>query len=204
MDISTVLSPDNWPVLFLCAALIVAAVIDYWKLKVPNWLTFPLIFSGWGFGLVNGWATGEGIGDGFTALWAAFVLTWFGLVLLLPVYAIGGMGAGDVKMQMGFGSWVGAIYGLGAGFWIVLFGFCLAAVIGGVIALGMMLYRGDFRANRQNTKEIITDLYKSSSVYEVADKAKQRKPRLHLLPYGVPLCIGFISYLAIRSWGLFE
>lgn len=204
MDIGSAFSPANWPVFFLCFALIVAAVIDFWKLKVPNWLTFPLIFTGWGFAIINGWATGGTFGDGMTALWAAFVLTWFGLVLLLPVYAIGGMGAGDVKMQMGFGSWVGAIYGLNDGFWIVLLGFCLAAVIGGVIALGMMVCRGDFRGNRQNAKEIITDLYQSSSVYEVSDKARQRKPRLHLLPYGVPLCIGFISYLALRSLQLFQ
>ena len=31
-----------------------------------------------------------------------------GLVLLLPAYAIGGMGAGDVKLLAGVGAWVGA------------------------------------------------------------------------------------------------
>ena len=30
---------------------------------------------------------------------------------------------------------------------------------------------------------------------DVAGKAAQRKPRMHLLPYGIPLCLGFISYL---------
>ena len=50
-------SLDNWPLLFISAATIVAAVIDGWKLKVPNWLTFPLIFSGWILGLCHscGW-----------------------------------------------------------------------------------------------------------------------------------------------------
>ena len=38
----------NWPLLFVCAAMVVAAVIDGWKFKVPNWLTLPLIVSGWG------------------------------------------------------------------------------------------------------------------------------------------------------------
>ena len=42
-----------WPLMFVCAAMIVAAVIDGWKLKVPNWLTFPLILSGWLLGLLH-------------------------------------------------------------------------------------------------------------------------------------------------------
>ena len=29
----------------------------------------------------------------------------------------------------------------------------------------------------------------------IAGKAAQRKSRMHLLPYGIPLCIGFVSYL---------
>ena len=39
------------------ATLIVAAVIDGWKLKVPNWLTFPMVLSGWGVAAVFfGWS----------------------------------------------------------------------------------------------------------------------------------------------------
>src|SRR5215211_5214299 len=110
---------SNWPLWFICVAMVAAAVIDGWKLKVPNWLTFPLVLSG-------------------TAL---------GFVLLFPVYAIGGMGGGDVKMQMGFGAWIGAFYGLsaskvdpvhGGAMWIIFMAFVYAALIGGAIALGMI------------------------------------------------------------------
>ena len=38
---------ENWPVWLLSAVLVVAAVIDGWKLKVPNWITFPLVVGGW-------------------------------------------------------------------------------------------------------------------------------------------------------------
>ena len=198
MNLPQYLALDNLPVLVLCVLLLVAAAIDFWKLKVPNRLTFPMIVSGWLLGLClpgpgDVWANLGGLG-------ASFVLTLFGLALLLPVYAIGGMGAGDVKMQMGFGAWVGAIYGLGEGFWIVLYGFCLAAVVGGVIAAGMMVWRGDFFANRKNVAEIVRDWFTSAGVHDVAAKAARRKPRLHLLPYGVPLCIGFIGYLLLRGF----
>ena len=35
----------------------------------------------------------------------------------------------------------------------------------------------------------------TGTVAETAEKAAKRKPRMHLLPYGIPLCLGFISYL---------
>lgn len=190
---------NNWPLGFICAAMIVAAVIDGWKLKVPNWLTFPLIVSGWGLGLLHSCGLWESTGSG--GIGSSLVATGLGFVLLFPLYAIGGMGAGDVKMQMGFGAWVGSFYGMravegvhpGAG-WILVSAFCLAAVIGGVLALGMILARGQLRTNMNNTRAILGDLL-GSGVSKAADRAAQRKTRMHLLPYGIPLCLGFISYL---------
>ena len=35
----------------------------------------------------------------------------------------------------------------------------------------------------------------AKGIGEAADKAAARKPTMHLLPYGIPLCLGFISYL---------
>src|SRR5262249_44195763 len=95
----------------------------------------------------------------------------------------------------GFGSWIGAFFGLGRGLQIILYAFCAAVIIGGIIALGMILVRGQFRRNALNTREILGDWLTSPSVGVVADKAAKRKPRLHLLPYGIPLCLGFVGYL---------
>jgi prepilin peptidase CpaA len=190
---------SHWPLSFVCVAMIVAAVIDGWKLKVPNWLTFPLILSGWLLGVLHdcGWLSGAGDGG----IGSALAGTFLGMALLYPVYAIGGMGAGDVKMQMGFGSWVGAFYGVNTteahpgALWIIVEAFCIAAIVGGVIALGMIVARGQFRSNLANTRAILGDLVTSSGIEDVAGKAKERKPRLHLLPYGIPLCIGFVACL---------
>src|SRR6266404_6341017 len=152
-------SLENWPLLFISAAMIVAAVIDGWKLKVPNWLTFPLIISGWLLGLIHdfGWLAGAG------GIGASLAGTALGFALLLPVYAIGGMGAGDVKMQMGFGAWVGAFFGLSQGLKIVFYAFCAAAIIGGLIAMVMITIRGQYRRNVANTREIVGDLFTSST-----------------------------------------
>ena len=48
---------------------------------------------------------------------------------------------------------------------------------------------------RQAVVEIVGDLFSTSSVGEIADKANRRRSRWHRLPYGVPLCIGFLGYL---------
>jgi prepilin peptidase CpaA len=190
---------SHWPLWFVCLAMIVAAVIDGWKLKVPNWLTFPLILSGWGLGLLHDFGLLEGTLEGGIA--ASMATTALGFALLFPVYSIGGMGAGDVKMQMGFGAWIGAFYGMGAtdvhpgAMWILVWAFCLAAIIGGVLALGMILLRRQYRQNLANTREILGDLFAGAGLGDVAGKAAKRKPRMHLLPYGIPLCLGFVSYL---------
>jgi len=182
-----------WPLVLVSLAMIIAAVIDGWKLKVPNALTFPLIISGWVLGLLNTFQMLPESGIG--GIGGSLTATFLGFALIFPVYAIGGMGAGDVKMQMGFGAWVGAYYPFGQAQYIVLIAFCWGAIIGGIIALFMMAFRKQLNTNWQNTKEILADLA-LISVSETEQKAAKRKPRMHLLPYGIPLCLGFLGYLA--------
>src|SRR3972149_1434495 len=118
MQLWNYLSPaflDNWPVWFVSAVLVAAAIIDGWKLKVPNWLTFSFVLSGWIYCTAcSGW---EGFG-------LSIVGTCVGLGLLLPLYAIGGLGAGDVKLLAGVGAWVWAT--------TTFYAFCASAVVGGV------------------------------------------------------------------------
>ena len=190
---------NHWPLWFISAAMIVAAVIDGRQLKVPNWLTFPLVLSGWAlgllhtFGLFTAWT---GTGD----VWAALAGAALGFLLLFPVYAVGGMGAGDVKMQMGFGAWVGAFYGMGSGLFVIFWAFCLAVIIGGVLAVVMMLARGQIRQNLANARAIVGDLLAPTKLGTAAEKAARRKSSLQLLPYGIPLCLGFLSFLAYYVW----
>jgi prepilin peptidase CpaA len=195
------LSAANWPLWFICAAMIAAAVIDWWIFKVPNWLTFPIIISGWIFGLAHNFGWHVVPGDGNGGIGAAFVGTAVGFGLLLPMYAIGGMGAGDVKMTMGFGSWAGAFFGLDGGLaiWVIVYAFCVGAICGGLIALGMMAVRRQFSQNLQHTRAILMDLATTGNISMIAQKAQERRPRWHRLPYGVPLCIGFVGFLLWRA-----
>ena len=170
------LTTQNWPVWLLSAVLIVAATIDGWKLKVPNWITVPLIVGGWVYGAYFGW---EGFG------WS-LLGTVVGLGLLLPAYAIGGMGAGDVKLLAGVGAWVGATD--------TLYAFCVSAVIGGAIAVAMVLWRRDWHHHWFQFWSITGEILEVRDPEALAATAAQRKSSMLLLPYGIPIAIGSIAY----------
>lgn len=168
---------SNWPVWLVSVVLVVAAVIDGWKLKVPNWITFPMIASGWVYSFAFfGW---EGLGWSLAG-------TVAGLALLLPLYSIGGMGAGDVKLLAGVGAWV----------WVVTtcWAFAISAVIGGLIALAMVCYRRAWSKHQAQFFGILTEITTIGNPDQLAAIAAERKPTMLLLPYGIPIAIGTILY----------
>jgi prepilin peptidase CpaA len=195
------------PLVVVCAGMILAAFIDGWALKVPNWVTLPLILSGWMLGL--GHDLGLGLDAGTGGFGMAFLGTLLGFALLLPMLVIRGVGEGDVKMQMGFGSWVGAYFGTGAttvaagldfklnGLGVVFWAFAFGAIIGGAFGLIMILIRRRFGENKSMVAEIMTDLqlFASGRPAQAAQRAEERRKRWVKLPYGIPLCVGFLLYL---------
>lgn len=170
---------ENWHVWLISAVLVVAAVIDGWKLKVPNWLTFPFVIGGWIYSFACfGWP-----GLGWSLLGTAV-----GLGLLLPLYAIGGMGAGDVKLLAGVGAWVWGT--------VTLYAFCLSAIVGGVIAVAMILLRGNWRHHQNLLWSIFCEILVVRNPNELSTIAAERKSSMMLLPYGIPIATGTIVYFA--------
>jgi prepilin peptidase CpaA len=175
---------QHWPVWLVTIALVVGAVIDGWLLKVPNWLTFPFVISGWAYGVgAHGW---EG-------LWMTLLGTGLGLMLLLPWYAIGGMGSGDVKLLAGVGSWLGAAY-LFDGVKNTAYAFCVSVIVGGVIAIVMVLISGQWRKHLAQFFTIVHEILTIGKPTQLAAIAAERKSSMRLLPYGIPIAIGSIAY----------
>jgi prepilin peptidase CpaA len=173
---------QNWPVWVVSITLVVAAIIDGLKLKVPNWLTFPMIISGWiysaAFSPFAGW---EG-------LLYSVVGTVVGLGLLLPAYAIGGMGAGDVKLLAGMGAWVWGT--------ATFYAFAVSAIVGGVIAVLMVVVRKSWFKHQSQFWMIANEILTVKDPEKLAAIAAERKPSMMLLPYGIPIAIGSIAYFA--------
>jgi prepilin peptidase CpaA len=221
MCLATIPAGQQWIVVLVSVVFLVEAYIDLTQLKVPNRITLPTILTGWLYATVMGAVNGADItvylpvvnvdlfnlsgavGGAVEGLWSSLGLTFYWPTwVLFGMWAIHGMGAGDVKMHMGFGAWMAAIYGWDLGSVIVTWGFIVGVVVGGGISVVLMWMRGDFAQNRKNMAAIVGDLFSSKSVDEVADKAKARRPLMQIIPYGVPLCIGYLAYVIVDHFGL--
>jgi prepilin peptidase CpaA len=170
---------EHWDVKLVSGLLIWAAVIDGKQLRVPNWLTYPMILAG----LVYGAATGGWTGLGHSS-WGMVV----GLLCLLPLYSVGGMGAGDVKLMAGMGAWVGAT--------TTWYAFCVSVVVGAIMAVIMAASRKKLNHHYQNFWMIAMEWLAVKDPRKLAAIAAERKPTMLLLPYGIPICIGSIAYFA--------
>jgi prepilin peptidase CpaA len=166
------------------AVLVVAAVIDGRQLRVPNWLTFHFVAGGLAYAC---WAGGREM-----LLWS-LAGAGVGLVSLLPLYAIGGMGAGDVKLMAGLGAWMGPRLTLGA--------FVASALVGGLFGLAMILASGDWVHHWAMMHTIGHEIVSIRNPSRLAERAGGRKKDMMLLPYGIPIAVGSIAYF---GWlGLF-
>lgn len=170
---------EHWPVWIVVAMVVVAATIDGIKLKVPNWITFPMILSGWAFNFAT---------DGWAGLECSLLGTAVGLGVLIWLYAIGGMGAGDVKMFAGVGAWMLPE--------TTLYAFCWGTIIGGVIAIVQVLVSGEWRKHQTQFFMILNEILTIGNPAKLSALAAERKSSMRLLPYGVPLAIGSIAYFA--------
>lgn len=114
--------------IFTVIALGFATLFDLRVRKIPNLITIPAILMGflimsYRFGLSGTINSLEGFA--------------VGIFVLLPLFAIGAMGAGDVKLMAA----VGALNG-----WhFVIFAFLYTAIAGGVIAIVMLFLKGQLR-----------------------------------------------------------
>ena len=174
---------DNWPYWVVTIFVIVAAYIDGKYLKVPNKITFPMIFAGWIYSAISYGISGEGwiYGLGWSLAGTAV-----GLATLLPAYAIGGMGAGDVKMMAAIGAWVHVA--------ITFYAFCIGTVVGAIMAVIMILMSGEAKKHWNQFFFIANEIATIRDPETLAGIAAERKSSMKLLPYGIPLAIGTVLY----------
>ncbi len=168
--------PQAAVIWLVSAVLVEAAVIDGRQLRVPNWLTFHFALGGLVFAA---WS-----GSREMLLWS-LAGTGVGLISLLPLYAIGGMGAGDVKLMAGVGAWLGP--------WLTLWAFVSSALVGGLIGAAMILASGDVIRHWVMFQTIGHEILSIRNPAVLAERAGERKKNMMLLPYGIPIAIGSIA-----------
>ena len=173
---------DNWAMWAVSVTLVVAAVIDGMYLKVPNKITYPLIVAGWIYSFaVGGWA---GLGWSFAA-------TFFGLFLLFGLHLIGGMGAGDVKLLAGIASFVHI-----EPTWYI---FVATTIVGAIMAMIQIALSGQWNKHWFQAQEILREIVTIRDADKLYEISQERKPRMRLLPYGIPMTVAAIGYFAFAG-----
>ena len=116
------------PILVVATVGFVAAIIDVRMFKVHNLLTVPLAVTG----LIY-----HAVCDGWAGLAYSLIGLSLGFASLIVFYALGGVGAGDVKLMAGVGAWLGG--------WLTLNVLVIAGVAAGIYSLVLILTYGGIR-----------------------------------------------------------
>jgi prepilin peptidase CpaA len=140
--------------------------------------------------IISGWIYSTAFSPfaGWEGLFLSLIGTAVGLAVLMPAYAVGGMGAGDVKLMAGVGAWVWGT--------VTLYAFAVSAIVGGVIAIVMVLSQGAWSKHKNQFWSILSEFATVKNPEVLAGIAAERKSRMFLLPYGIPIAIGTIAYFA--------
>jgi prepilin peptidase CpaA len=163
----------------------IAAAFDIRYRRIPNWLVLAGIIAGFAWNSsVSGWSglgrSAEGLGLGF--------------ILYFPLYLIRARGAGDVKLLAA----VGAITGPGNVVWI----FLLTAVLGGIIALVMLMFRGRVRKTFFNVGWIIQDLMHFRAPWRSNDELDVTSTKGLRLPHGAMIAVGAVAFIYMAQRGI--
>ena len=125
--------PTTIAFVLLAGTLMIAAATDWRSGKVYNWLTYSAMLGGLLYWSAWGLAADGGHGALEQAMAAGFALA-AGLIPFAVIFALGGLGGGDVKLM-------GAVGALSASSACVLTTACYAFVIAAGFAVIVMIRR---------------------------------------------------------------
>ncbi|MGH9242466.1 MAG: A24 family peptidase [Vicinamibacterales bacterium] len=149
-----------------------ATVVDIRQRRVPNVLTMGL--ASVGLVLAMAGVSGVTVGGALGGL-------ALGLALLLPAHVFGATGAGDVKLLAAFG----ALLGPGG----VFDAFLRAAILGGVMALVVALWRGRLRETLYGTAMLVTTRNRAVTAIIEHPAANNRFPYAPAIACGAVLVV---------------
>jgi len=167
--------------IYLVAIMIagIACITDLRSRRISN----RLVVTGLGLGLVLNLLLGGWAGLGWSLLGGLL-----GLALFFPFFALGGMGAGDVKLL----ACLGAILGPKDLLAVALVG----AVMGGVLALIIASMNGRLRRTLQGVTSLLA--FWAAGGLRPSPVLNLDSPGTLKIPYAVPVAAGTILVLLSR------
>ena len=156
-----------------------ACVTDLRNRRIPNLLTFGAAIAALVFaGITGGWSA---------LLFAAAGWLVGAAVFFLP-FALGGLGAGDVKLLAALGAWLGPYDTI----WLALF----TGIAGGIAAVVVALANGYLKQALKNIYLLLMHLRVSGlTPLDTVSLEGSSAPRL---AYALPICAGLMVTLWLR------
>jgi prepilin peptidase CpaA len=170
-------------VMVLLVMLLAAAMFDLMYRRIPNWITVT--------GVVLGIAMNTVIGppEGGLVFSLVGLLVAFGVYVAL--YALHAMGAGDVKLMAAVGALVG---------WQRWFGiFFVTALIGGVMAVILVVARGRIKKTWFNVSFILSEMKSGRPAYLANEELDVKNKKALGLPHGAVIAVSTLFYLALSA-----
>jgi prepilin peptidase CpaA len=159
----------------------IAAIYDLRFRRIPNWLVLTGLLLGLGL-------------NAFLFAWSGVRSSLLGIALAFliyfPLYLLRGMGAGDVKLMAAVGAMVGPANWFGI--------FIIASLLGGVVAVILLLARGRLRSTLWNIGFLLQRLgsFKAPYAREELDISSKKSIKL---PHAIVIAGGAVVFLA-AAW----
>ena len=169
------------PAVVLLVVALTCAVTDLWKGKIYNAVTYPAMALGV---VLSIWQ--HGVSGIFIAL-GGFAVGFFPAFVL---FALGGMGGGDVKLLGAIGAIAGAVAATET--------LILAFLVGGLFALGKLAWHGRLFATLARTlRSIFGALWPGLGPGKAPEEARLE------VRFGVAICVALVATLwDLRSGAL--
>jgi prepilin peptidase CpaA len=178
-----VLSPGKGgplPALGWAAAFLVLAVHqDLRRMRIPNWLTFPSLAVAIAVGAYGGGLAGAG---------SALAGAASALAIMFLPFALGWLGAGDVKAGMVLGALWGASFFLHVFWWML--------VVGGLLAVALVAVQGGLL-------DLVSRWLRSAKATVLTGRLTYFRPAAESaaargLPFAVAMALGAAAF---QFWG---
>ena len=167
----------------LVLAVLVATVTDLRSRRIPNWLTVSTLVLGF---VLNALIAYPSPVDGVVLAAKGFGLAF---ALNLVMYMLHMTGAGDVKLLAAIGAMVGL--------WDFVLIFLLTALLGGVLAVILMLVKGRVRQTLWNVGFMVGELMRWRAPHLTREQLDVGSTKALRLPGAVRICLGVVAFLVM-------
>jgi prepilin peptidase CpaA len=158
-----------------------AAAWDVTRRRIPNLLVLAGLSAALGLRAVAGWPA---LGWGLAGAGVALLITF-------PLFALRGLGGGDVKLFAAVGAFMGP-----AGFFSALLA---SAIAGGALALAVAIRRGVLLPVLLSVKDLALN---AATLGKAGERATLDSPGAVTVPYGAAIALGSLAVWFLQPGGM--